>query len=700
MSSAKNLKRMFEPRTIAVVGASESQPRVRNIIEYAKKQPIEFYLVNPVKAEVLGIKTHKDLQSIGKSIDAVFCSVRADRVEEVIRSAVDLDAGGVIVNSGGFAETGEEGAHRQHKLVELAGAMPLLGPNCNGFIAVNRNVRLSGAPHLPIMGGNIAFVTHSGALLSSVGVAGHERGVGFSYLISTGNEAAVTMSDCISYLADEPETRAICLAIESIRDADAFFAAVSKARRANKPVIALKLGRSAKARQIAISHTGSITSEAWIYDAVFGQHGVIVASDLLDLVDCSICFAQIPPSKWSAAKSLAVVTASGGGAGLASDLATELKVRLPDLESLRLEIQKHVAGAEVINPLDMTGFALGNKEITHELLKAYLQSDEVDGLMVQWFLDDNAHDMGAALLTSFAELAPSSPKPALLGSVDDGRIGAWAAELVPKGIAVARGMRSSLRALKSMGEFMRFVPERADESVAPAWRVSLRAEDFSGPGGMLPFCRAMALLQAAGFDVAQFVVVEASDPLEHVRIPFPGPFVVKLADVPHRTELGAVKLGVAENDVAAAVRALRGIAENHRLPATIVVQPQLRASHIGEAFIGIQNEGELAPTVVFGVGGILVELLKVVTAGRAPLGDVAIDRMLDEVAQIGVFEGIRGASPWNRSVVRKSLQAASRLAAAIGSEVGSIDINPLMLAGDACIAVDALCIPAVPSASR
>ena len=696
MPSTKDLKRLFEPKTIAIVGASENQPRVRNIIEYAREQALEYYLVNPVKDEVLGIKTYKDLHSIGKPLDAVFCSVRADRVEGVIRAAVDLRAGGVVVNSGGFAETGEEGALRQRKLVELAGAMPLLGPNCNGFIAVNRAVRLSGAPHLPILDGNVAFVTHSGALLSSAGVTGHERRVGFSYLISTGNEAAVTMADCISYLADEPETKVICLAIESIRDADAFFDAVAKARRANKPVIALKLGRSAKARQIAISHTGSITSEAWIYDAVLAQHGVIVASDLLDLLDRTICFAQIPAEKWSAAKSLAVVTASGGGAGLASDLAAELKVKLPDLERLRPAIQKHVPGAEVVNPLDMTGFALGRKDAARELLNVYLQSDEVDGVLVQWFLDDSAHDMGAALLTSFAELAPSFSKPAMLGSVDDGPIGDWAASLAAKGLAVGRGMRSSLRALKSMGEFMRFVPGEPDGSVFP-WKAALRHDDFAGPSGMLPFRHAMALLQTVGFDVAGFFLVEPSDSPEHLDIPFSGPFVVKLADVPHRTELQAVKLGVAEQDISSTVCALHALAEAHRMPATVVIQSQLSVSHIGEAFIGIQNEGELAPTVVFGIGGILVELLKVVTAGRAPLSDAAIERMLDEIAHIGVFEGFRGAAPWNRAAVRKSLQAASRLATAIGPEVGSIDINPLIVSADGCVAVDALFISTAPT---
>ena len=200
-----------------------------------------------------------------------------------------------------------------------------------------------------------AVITHSGALIGSFGAAGHIRRVGFSRLISTGNEASLDMSDALDFLVEDPDTRVICLAVESVRRPQAFLEAVNRAIAAGKPVIALKLGRSRQGRAIAQSHTGAISGDAWAFEAICRQHGVEIAHDLTELIDRAICFEQLPAAKWSPLEGLAIVTASGGGAGMASDFCEDMDIGLPALDCIAGQVSEVVPGVQVVNPLDMTG---------------------------------------------------------------------------------------------------------------------------------------------------------------------------------------------------------------------------------------------------------------------------------------------------------------------------------------------------------
>jgi len=689
MHDPARLRRLLDPRTVAIVGASDAQPRTHSAIQAMAETGIELFLVNPNRPEVAGRRAWPSLEAIGRPVDAVFAMVGAQAAIEVVRQAAAAGAGGTVVNAGGFKEAGAAGAELERQLVTAAGVMPLLGPNCNGFVNARSGARLSGLPLLPLQAGRAAFVTHSGGMMGSLGIAGVQRGFGFSWLLSTGNEAALDMADCIRFLADDAETQVICLAVETLRRGERFFDAVACARAAGKPVIALKLGRSRRGQEIASSHTGALAGEHWMYEAAFRQHGIAIARDLEDLADQAMLFAQLPRSRWPAARGVALATLSGGSATLASDVAEDEGVAMPELAGLRGDIAAFIPGVQTVNPLDMTGLAMSRPELGDAALRALAGAVEVDTLVGQWFVDQEALAPGQTLIATARQLARDSGKAVIIASLEDGCIGEWATEALQDGVGLGRGLRATFRALRAMREFAEqppAVPAGMQPTIG-AHRVPATSVVASAAGPMLSFGAAMDLLAQTGIPVAPFVLLGPADDLP-TALPFAAPYVAKLADVPHRTDIGAVRLGLQPHQLRDAVGELRALAGRLGLPAAVAIQPMVRLE--GEAFIGVKVDPALGPMVLFGLGGILVEALRQIAGRLAPLGPQDAAAMLAQFDASGVLDGLRGQRPWPREQLVALLQRVSALAAAARPWLTSLDINPLGLGPDGFVAVDAL----------
>jgi acyl-CoA synthetase (NDP forming) len=691
IGAAQRLSRLFRPRSVAVVGASEKRARSNHAIHALLNADAEVFLVNPNQNVSHGRPTVPNLAAIGKPVDAVFVMVSAATAIEIVREAAASGAGGAIVNAGGFRESGAEGVARERALLKAAGDMPVLGPNCNGYVDVHRSIRLSGAPPLPIKAGGVGLVTHSGALIGSMGVAGHERGVGFSHLISTGNEASVDIADCLDFLVDDPNTRAICLIIETIRRPREFFAAAERARSSNKPIVALKLGRSERGQAIATSHTGAIAGESWVYDLAFRQYGIGVAHDLTELCDRVVCFDQLPPERWSALNGLAIISPSGGGAGMASDMCAQFGIALPALSEIEPELKRLIPSAGIANPIDLTGFVVGNRALATDVLALYANAPAVDTVLLQWFLADGGLEMGEAFLAPFEDLARKSSKTFVIGSLEDGPLGSWASGLPGKGIAATRGLPATLRALQAMGDFVSARERKRLPAPAPVAVDAPPPADIveSEAGPMLGFAAAMKLLSAAGIKVAPYHMLGTGGTSD-LPTSFPERLVVKLADIPHRTDIGAVRVGVQRAQLADEVAALTAIASEHNLPPAIVVQPQLQAQ--SEAFAGIKADSSLGPVVLCGAGGIFIEQQRKIAGALAPLGSGDADMMLDELEDLGLFKPFRGRQPWDRVQLADIVAKLGALAVGAQAWMQSIDINPLLWTGSEFVAVDALCI--------
>jgi acyl-CoA synthetase (NDP forming) len=691
MTDRPSLQRLLQPSSVAVVGATDSSTLSQTVASVFENPAIDAYVVNPKHPEVFGQKTHPSLAAIGRPVDAVFSLMSAAATASLAEEAADLGVGGMVVIASGFAEVGGDGQDLQDRLRAAAtrGNFPVVGPNGVGYIDVTRHCEMTFMPRFGRRAGGLSIVAHSGALLEAVAASSFRvGGAGLDMLISAGNEAVTDMADYLDFLVDHEPTKVIALALEKIRRPEAFFAAAARARRAGKPVIALKLGRTDKGRVMTQSHTGTVTGDSWVYEVAFRQAGIATAKDVDELVDRVQFLEQLPTDKWTALHGLGVLTGTGGFATMTADLAQEESIDIPDPDDLRGWVQGLIPSLATSNPLDATGVILSNLEIWEQIVTTYSSHAELDALIfLSQFADWDTRNRRFS--DCLAEASKKSSKPFLLSPLA-GQAGQWMEEYrTGYGIAVGNGLRGTIRGLQTMAGFMR---GREDAAIARPESVP----DVARPAGplvesdgewMLPFETAMGLLASAGIEAAPFALVRAD------QVPaapsFGGPFVVKLADVAHRTEHGAVLTGIAAAGVADAVETLRKIAARDGLPDTVVLQPQL-AGH-GEAFIGLTGDTELGPMVAFGLGGVFVEVMNRVGGRLAPLSRTDAEELVAEFDDLGVIDGVRGMAPWDRAALLDTLCNAGRLVAGGRGFIRSMDLNPLIVTEKGLVAVDCVC---------
>lgn len=678
---------------MAVVGATDTSTLSQTVASIFDSD-VDAYVVNPKYESVFGRKTVPSLTDIGCPVDAVFSLLSAAGTARLADEVADTGSGGLVVVASGFAEVGGDGSVLQAQLQRAAqrGNFPVVGPNGVGYIDVTRGHELTFLPRFERRAGGVSVVAHSGALLEAVAASSHRiGGVGFNLMISAGNEAVTDMADYLEYLVEDESTRVIALALEKIRRPEAFFAAAAKALQAGKPIIALKLGRTERGRVMTQSHTGTVIGDAWVYDVAFRQARIDSALEVDELVDRLQFLEQLPTAKWSALRGIGVLTGTGGFATMTADIAHEESIDVPEIPELTTWVQGLIPSLQCSNPLDATGAILSNLDIWDQLVTMYESRPELDALI---FLSQFApwDTRNRRFSDRFAEASTASDKPFLLSPLA-GPAGAWMEEYRRDfGIAVGNGLRGSLRGFQTMSRFMRSRRTAAVASPGSAARVErpdVRTVESDGEQ-MLSFTASMALLADIGIPVAPFEFVAPDDGAPTTN--FAGPLVVKLGDVAHRTEHGAVLLGVDASGLASAVAQLREIARADGLPAGVVVQPQLSSG--GEVFVGLTGASELGPLVAFGLGGVFVEVLRRVSGRLAPLSGDDAQEMIAEFDDLGVADGFRGGRPWDRQQLADILVRAGQLAAGGRHWLTSMDLNPLIHTDDGFVAVDCVCFVA------
>ncbi len=692
-----DLQRFFHPQSIAIVGLSDTgkSPGIPSLPNLLGKPYLDVFLVHPKAATLFGRTAYPSLPAIGNPVDAVLSLVGATHTIDVVSQARAAKAGGVVVIAAGFKETGESGQKlEQDLLVATGGEVPVLGPNCFGFVDFVRDVELwlGGVAPSNKRNGSIGLVSHTGGMIPAAVIAGCDRNIGFSYGISVGNEVNVDMVDCMEFLIDDNATRIIGLIVESIRRPDAFFKAAARAMDAGKPIVALKLGRSARTAALAKSHTGSLAGEARAYEAAFRQYGIACAFDLSEFLDVLAGFEQTSSAQWSALNRVAVITPTGGGASLASDVFDDFGVNLPVMNSIRAAVREVIPGADVLNPLDTTGFVFFNPHIRERIAALYAGSEEIDTLVFQWHMQNEFIALTKPLIDELMTRCAQHKKTFVLSAADDGHIESEARALAERGAVLARGPVAAARALRAMTQFGRAKALLQKRERTEAFRAFPRPAEkdirASTAGSMLGFDATMKLLSSAGIPVAPYRVV--ADGETGIDLPEGDRFVVKLADVPHRTDIGALRFNVGPNDVMASVNELRDVARKKDVPRAVAVQPQLPID--GEAFIGLKADSGLGPMVMCGLGGIFVEMLAKVCGLIAPFGRTEAIQVLHQLDDTGVFDGLRGAAPWNRDILASLLVSVGQLALGGQSWISSLDINPMALTGGRFVALDGLCV--------
>ena len=696
-----DFKYLFEPRSIAVVGVSDDVGRpgsqaVRALLQnsYAGK----LFPVNPKYEQFEGLKCYRSVAAIEEPVDLVVIGVPARGVLSVLEEAAGKKVPFVVILSGGFRESGAEGIAREQKMLAIAkqGGMRIIGPNCLGFANIHSGVyaafgSITREPKL--QPGSVSLVTQSGGFGYSIALGCAAAGIGFRHVIATGNESDIDSVQLIDALLADRETRIIVAYIEGTRDGRALLDVGRRALSAGKPVLLWKGGVTEQGARAAASHTASMTGSYDFYRAMFKQTGIVEIREIHETVDYVKAFQA---EKFPAGNGVAVMGVSGGSAIVFADAGEPEGLKLCDLRAQTQERLAQVVpniGA-IHNPIDLTAgyFSAGNESKLEVAVRATLDDSGVHAVCVNLATTGNAGSLVAADVLS--RIASTTSKPVVVFSstpanITEAALRVFASAKIPVFPSPARAaktiaMLARYRAVQSRTKRASYAPSRPGGAT----------QYLSQASGALSEGESKKILAAAGIPVTQDRIVNALN--DKVFNELNAPFVVKIVspDIPHKTEIGGVKVGIqTRTELEAAVddvmRNARTRCPNARIEG-VLISEMVQGGF--ELIVGVVNDPVFGPVVVAGAGGIYAEFMKDSACRIAPFDEQTALDMLDELRCRPILNGARGKAALDVAAAAKALAALSRFAWENRDRVREVDVNPLFVLPDGVVAADALII--------
>lgn len=696
------LDRLLTPKSIAVYGASENRGPGRRIIEMLGVLGYEgdVYPINPRYDTVLGRPCFDTIEDLPEGIDAIIFCVNHRLVLDPFRKVAARGFGGAVILDGGFAERGDEGRQRQAEIVALSAEadMAVCGPNCMGILSPHQRTSLYSGNlidpgQLP---GNVAVITHSGSI--AIGLLTDCRRFGFSHIISAGNEAVTSMADYIDYLADDPNTRVIATFTETIRHPERYVAALDKAADCGKPVVVLKVGHDQRSRAAISGHTGGLAGESRVFSEVLKRHRAIEVRDMDELTEVLAC---CQGARWPTGNNIGVITGSGGQAELVLDVAGAAGLSLPPLSKAGREEAERVIGPILGdgNPLDAWGDGKFDINMPHGL-SVLINEPDIDAVVM---LSDTRDDspMAPTQYTPYlAEAARSTTKPCYFMNTRPGLFRLeFANALREAGVAVIGGARQGLGAIDRLAKWSAPLPAPRPAPSATGHIAALLAKAGRDRRSVHE-ADAKDLLGAAGLPVIDERTVSGLEEARRAAAELGYPVVLKVAsdDIPHKSELGLVAVGLTdETALADAFDGMSARLEGLPIPATnSVFLVQQMARDGVELFMGVNRDPDFGPTLAFGLGGVLVEVFDEVALRTLPLREGDAEAMIAETRASALLGAIRGRPPRDVEALCRCLYALGDFAWAERQMIQEIDLNPViaLAEGEGCVIVDALIIPA------
>ncbi|MCM8748128.1 acetate--CoA ligase family protein [Thermomicrobiaceae bacterium CFH 74404] len=713
----RTMRALFYPERVAIVGAT---PQVgfafnihRNILNFGFQG--EVYGVNPKYQEVLGSACYPTLDAIPHRIDQAIIVVPSHAVLGVLEQAERAGVTAVNIITSGFGEQDDEQARqRQVAIREFARrtGIRVVGPNCLGLVSTPARLVAKSGPYTTVARGPISLVFQSGLLTYSMIIPPQDREIGFTYVVTTGNEADLEAADFMRFCVEDEQTRVIGCFIEQFRDPQKLLQVAEQAADAGKPIVVLKVGRSEGGRRAALAHTGSLVGSDEVIDAVMRQYGLIRVSTLDEMIETLAAFHS---KRLPKGPGVGTIFVSGGAGGLISDLCQDLGVSLPALAPETVARLKPVIPpyGTVGNPLDTTGQAATQPEITEGSLVAMAEDPSIH-TVVYGQAYPNKIDLDSPVGRVIKSMPERYPDKVFLvlslvtGKMHDGsRWGQPPVEPVTHwdGVPFLQGAENGLRAIGALIRYADFLRARQAEprphpepsAVAEQARALVRA---SG-GRPLVEREAKTVLSLYGIPVTrERLATSPEEALVAAReIGYPVVLKVESPDIAHKTEAGGVLLGVTGED--AVRQGFARIVENARRHAPgakvagVLVQEMAAGGR--ELIVGMTVDPAFGPAIAVGLGGIFVELLRDVALGVPPLTRRDCRAMLARLRAAPVLEtGARGTGPADLDAVVDILIRFSQLCIDLQGEVSEIDINPLVVfeRGLGAKVVDCLIVPA------
>lgn len=688
---------LFRPKSVAVMGASSDEKKIGGRpVFYLKHYGYggEIYPINPNYDEVQGIKAYKTLGDVAGEVDLALIALPSAMVEDAVTACAVKGVKATVIFSSGYAETGDAGDVAQQRLLRIAqdAGMRLMGPNCMGLAGFEARMIMTfgftmetTTPQL----GPIGIVSQSGAYGAVAYYESRERQLGVSLWATTGNEGDIGLAECLSYYAADDAIKVIMLYMEGCKDGDGFMAGLEAARAAGKPVIVTKVGASDIGAEAALSHTASITGSDVVFDTVVAKYGAHRTSSMDEFYDlgyaCSIT------RSFPAGNRVGLVTISGGVGVLMSDIASGLGLDVPKLsEAAQARIREIIPYAGTRNPVDITGQTLNDPSLMEKCLDILIEEDVCDIIVLYMALSTQSPALADVFMEIFRKIRAKHPDvPIIAGVYAEGE---RRRELEDLGYIV---VREPTRAVNVAAALLRFGRSFAAPAAAAP---PILAKPVAVPTEMLNEVAAKNLLAEAGIPVVPEVLVTSPGAAATAVATLDGPAALKLVspDILHKSEIGGVLLDVLAEDAAAAFETLIERGERYKPDARIegvVVAPMIPDGI--ETILGVKRDPVFGPVVVFGLGGVFVEVLQDVTRRLAPFGVAEAHEMIREIKSYPLLEGVRGGAVADIDALAEALACLSVLADENKDRIDSIDINPFLVLpkGQGAFAVDALIVP-------
>jgi acetyltransferase len=699
LRDSPELDPLFDPDSVAVVGASPDSFYAGNLIDNLLDYGFDgdLYPVNPGRDEVWGRHCYDDIDDVPETVDLAVVSVPREYVVDVVRAAGQRCVPAALVVTAGFSEADEEGAKIEADLAAAADETDInvVGPNCIGVMSAAGATLTSTCSREPQQG-SIALVSQSGALaFTTFFERAADEDVHFSHIVSTGNEADLTTSDYVAYLAEKPEVDVVCTYVEGIEDPERFMRVADAATRAGTPVISVKIGSSEVADAATLSHTGSLTGDDDAWNAAFRQTGVERAPDIPDLLARGSAHAAYDSPDGNR---VCVASTSGGLASLLADMAAERDLELPDIagetEETLLEMEELLTFGEFHNPADIRGYGA---EVLPEIAETLFADDSFDAYVFAIGLS-GVDDRAKAVASDLQSVAAEADAPVVVlwtgrKEPDDPTERPPYAKL-RKHVPVYEDPAKCMDAVASLTDFASGLETRADRPARTDLAELVPSPTLDLPTGrVLTWSEAANLLSAFDVPLVDTQLATSRETAVDAAGEFGYPVVLKIdsPEIPHRTDIGGVAVGVetpeevrtAYDDIVAAARE---VADERDIEG-VLVQPMVEEGV--EALVGASPDDVFGSLVTVGPGGVLVEAMDDSEVLVPPFSAAEAREAIEETMLDTLLTNRRGGDAIPLDPFVEFLVNVGNLTAAV-DDVAELDLNPVMVTENGPVAVDAL----------
>ena len=673
----KPVENLLSARSVAIVGASTKGRWPSGIYRNLKaaKFPGNIYLINPNYTEIFDDKCYPNIAALPEVPEHLLMLIPTRAVLSTIEEAAKLGTKAATIYSAGFGEgedpKGKDRAQAMKELCDRTGFV-VCGPNCMGSFSLPEGLWSFPTPVPLLKKGPVGLIFQSGGSLGNWVKGASERGIGFTYAVSSGNEVSLDLVDYLSFLVDEPDTKVITLMVEGIRRPQEFMAVAEEALRKNKPILVVKLGRSEMGKRQAISHTGSLAGADEVFDAVCHRLGLIRVPTLEDLTEMTLAFM---PGRFPRGGRAAIVVNSGGMKGLLCDHCDELKTNLAKLSDKTKAAVRPLIPEELVveNPLECGVAGFGDEQGFINIVRLHAEDDGVDLLAIHGELP-RAEKRDPQL---FRNLAAATDKPVLAfarstySCAEESR--AFQEEA---GLPFLQAIKPTLRALAGLGLY----GERRKTGVPTLPAATGKMDDLDGE-------KLNQILLSKGLTLPRQALVgsaaEAGQKAKDIGLPIAMKLIAP--DIVHKTESGAVVLGLnSAEEVEAQGKRLLSLAKGS---AKLLLQEMIQGTEI---IVGTRTDPQYGPFMIVGLGGIFVEVLKDVAVRLLPVSEEEAWAMLKDLKAYKVLEGARGQPPRDTTALVKAMVGLSDIFVTYRNYLSDLEFNPIMLRaqGQGLAAVD------------